>query len=406
MIRIIFLMQMIFEKSTNFNTLLTNEYNNIFEITCRLWKPFDNNLIIICETQDNMNPKNLRTISVIFKESFFNYGEHKIFINSKITLKLSVLDKLVPFLYSDKQEIKYINNYDDYYYLEFNMSEYHGQELFIGDENLNTIPFESCANNNGKLNCIIDYYELIKILQNENQKFYLYSFHNSYSLIKLNLVYEIYFKSIFKKRNLYLRITDLLTESINTNNFVAYKTNITSMYNVKTGYFYFKYLQANCYFYKEINTNLLIMLCKMTKEGTYSIGSIDSEFNLKNINIYYNFLIQPSNNDDKFNVKGLGSFIKFVAPIQLDFYSNDEIDVFFIMDNPYNSKGITFFEGSKELECNDLYAYEDVNEYPMKVCKITYDYFTKEGKYNVYYMNSENSLQKFYEIPEFNVILP
>ena len=58
------------------------------------------------------------------------------------------------------------------------------------------------------------------------------------------------------------------------------------------------------------------------------------------------------------------------------------------------------------LECNDLYAYEDVNEYPMKVCKITYDYFTKEGKYNVYYMNSENSLQKFYEIPEFNVILP
>ena len=42
----------------------------------------------------------------------------------------------------------------------------------------------------------------------------------------------------------------------------------------------------------------------------------------------------------------------------------------------------------------------------MKVCKITYDYFTKEGKYNVYYMNSENSLQKFYEIPEFNVILP
>ena len=286
------------------------------------------------------------------------------------------------------------------------MSEYHGQELFIGDENLNTIPFESCANNNGKLNCIIDYNELIKILQNENQKFYLYSFHNSYSLIKLNLVYEINFKSILKKRNLYLRIADLLTESINTNNFVAYKTNITSMYNIKTGYFYFKNLKTDCYFYKEINTKLLIMLCKMTKEGTYSIGSIDSEIKLRNINIYYNFLIQPSNNEDKFNVKGLGCFIKFVAPIQLNFYSNDEIYVFFFMDNPYNSKGITFFEGSKELECNDLYAYEDVNEYPMKVCKITYDYFTKEGKYNVYYMNSENSLQKFYEIPEFNVILP
>ena len=85
------------EKSTIFNTLLTDEYKNTFEIICRLWKPFDNNLIIICETQDNMNPKNLRTISVIFKESFFNYGEHKIFINSKITLKLSVLDILVPF---------------------------------------------------------------------------------------------------------------------------------------------------------------------------------------------------------------------------------------------------------------------------------------------------------------------
>ena len=40
------------EENTNFNTLLADEY----EIACKLWKPFDNNLFIICETDDNMNP--------------------------------------------------------------------------------------------------------------------------------------------------------------------------------------------------------------------------------------------------------------------------------------------------------------------------------------------------------------
>ena len=62
-----------------------------------------------------------------------------------------------------------------------------------------------------------------------------------------------------------------------------------------------------------------------------SLDEIDSQIELKDINIKYNFFIQPVINEEKCSIEGQGSNMMLLYPKILDFTLNDSVTVDFAL---------------------------------------------------------------------------
>jgi len=68
---------------------------------------------------------------------------------------------------------------------------------------------------------------------------------------------------------------------------------------------YEHYEQINCSIKKTVGTNLLV-ICKTTEEGEFSLVETENPIVLDDINIKYNFIIQPIKNTEVINFSGYG----------------------------------------------------------------------------------------------------
>ena len=105
------------EKKTNFNTKITVNTNiNTFDydIYCRLWKPKNRNLIIICQKNDTLYNEKENIVQGYFNEVVFNYEDYKVIITPNIILSLQMKDIICPFLYANEQVINIVENEDNY----------------------------------------------------------------------------------------------------------------------------------------------------------------------------------------------------------------------------------------------------------------------------------------------------
>lgn len=105
-----------------------------------------------------------------------------------------------------------------------------------------------------------------------------------------------------QKEDVFIKITKLLDNRADNSSFIAYETNITNISDVFSDKFELdfeddyqnKTFNFTCRIKKSINTNLLIY-CLMSKGGAFHLKEIKEEKILDNINIKYNFRIQPVN---------------------------------------------------------------------------------------------------------------
>ena len=395
------------EEKTLFKITLktTNSIDNQtkFDLNCRLWKPKNQKLIIICHSDKNLKITEEKLVNAYFNDTAFNYNGYRIVIISNTYLSFRTLKSNCPFLYSDEQMIK-VKEEMEFYELNFKIDTYINEPLFLSASNLNYIYLNNCLKKEKFLVCTIEKEKIFE--QGNSQIFKVYYLNEIYGLQKFDLIQNIIFSFDIQKQNIYVGITKLKESIVDFNNSVPYETNITTISKVTTDYFFLDENKTiNCYFKKAEIENLLI-LCRWPFNGSYSLGEIKNEIVLENINNKYNFRIQPVVNNELVTVGGIGSKVLFSFPQLLDFYLDDKLAILIQMESPENSNNISLDSKSSYLICENSLSFLT----PYKRCFIDKNYFIEQQNpdenYYLYHINHLNKSSKFYELSPIQVKLP
>ena len=380
-----------------FHTTISQKNNNeLFNVDCRLWKPKNDKLRLLCYLNKDIGINYIKINSAIF-----SYKKYTIALISKMSFKIQAIKtgKNIPVLYSDRQEINIEEN-KQFYELKFNIEEYNDEVLFLQRKKTGTnmhsteLILEDCYIKLMNLVCKIEKEKIIENLYYNGEIFQLNYYFYKTLLHKFSCVLDIKINyNIPQKEVVFVGITKLLQNNLDYLNYIPYETNITSISNVITDFFSYNTSIGlyNCMMKKSANKSLLFLCLNEFTETKYSLGENNTEVLLNNIHIKYNFIIQPVNRPEEITMENEGSRILSRYPTKLDFTKNDLIPIYFFMSKPGNTKGIRLNPDSEELDC--VYPYENVTK-----CLVPKNHFNESGYYYTYYLNSENSLNIFYDI--------
>ena len=211
------------EEKTTFHPICTElTTGDIYNITCRLWKPIHENLRLFCKFKESLIDY-YQDIKI--KDYSFNYGNYQIFIKFLINSTTLYQSDYFPFLYSGEQIIN-IEDEKDSYYLKFKIESYDNDMLFIGGKFLNTKILHNRKVKEKELICEIKGEDLIGILQINGGNIFLYYYLPRYFDIRQ---YENVFNIIVNVKNLqkediYVGIHKIRDKSLREDDFVAFET--------------------------------------------------------------------------------------------------------------------------------------------------------------------------------------
>ena len=286
------------EEKTKFETIVEDIYNNsnIYKIYCRLrnsqWKT------LLCNAEETIP---FGEYYVRFNNTKFNYNGYEVIVNGNGNYYFEKLDKYLIDLYVDEQTIN-VEEDKNFYEIKFKIRSYNQERLFLMKEH-GIFYLEKCYENKNELICPISKERLEEIMEKNNEKF-LYAFNNdgdSEDSGELQVSSYLYVNYKYpKKEDIYVKITKLLSKCAQRETTIAYATNITNISKITPSLESFK-LSFNelgkryCSFRKTDGTPLLI-ICQMdfgNNKFNNSLSEIKEEIILDNINIKYNFRIQP-----------------------------------------------------------------------------------------------------------------
>ena len=390
------------EEKTSFSTTITDETYYNYNVICRLWKPKNEKIRILCKINGQINNNYRMRIN----SAFFYYNNRKMAIVSNMSFATRVVQifSFIPFLYSEKQTIN-VNKEKDSYDLSLKFDSYNNEVIYIAmtGQELNHIILDDCENKGKELTCKIKKDNIEEILGNSGDIFKCEFYDNSLgNPLQFPLVFDIQINyNDIKKEDVYIKINKLLESNIYINNYIAYETNITSLNNVVSNQFlniFDKNKEIPCLMKKSTEKPLL-MICKINNEEQLSLGEIKQEIKLDNINIKYNFLIQPVINNEEFISKGNGNSLLFAYPMVLNYYFGDTLNINFYSKNILNDqKNIQILLESKALDCSS-------SNYVIK-CKAPKNYFEESRYYYTYTIKNNENSSMFYELSPIQVILP
>ena len=142
------------EEKTIFQTEVTYKQNyntKYFTAYCRLWKPSNDNLKLLCvgypELYISGNDGTIKGVS-------FTYKSYQVSINPPLDVKFKLNeDYSIPFIYADEQKIK-IEEDKEFYELKFNIRRYNDELLYLFS-NDDYIILDKCSNYGNYLICQI-----------------------------------------------------------------------------------------------------------------------------------------------------------------------------------------------------------------------------------------------------------
>ena len=386
------------EEKTSF--IGTSKYYEKIYTKCRLWKPLNEQMWIFCNLNDRLSSYDIR-----LKDVAFNYKEYIIAILFNTSLRINKLNVLVPVLYSDRQIIDILEEKDSYY-LKLHIGLYNGEPLCLSLGEMKNIFLRDCNNNGKDLICNIKKENLYEIFTNSNQKLQLLLCdYDLKSKIKFNVVYDIIFNfNSIQKEDIFMNITKLSATNVNSNTFTAFETNITNISDIISDSFWLNFNNSqkfNCSIKKTIQTPLLI-ICLMPQKGTFSLEEIKEEIILDNINIKYNFRIQPTNLNEQCKVEGDGNFIKNYFPMVLNYTLKDTINIVFNYNfDLLKMPDITLNPDANKLTCDALVHNN------LRKCVAPKSHFAgkKNGSYPILYFNYLNNKVISYQLSPVEVII-
>ena len=391
-------------KTISFKSKFTNGGNN-YDVDCGFFKAENENLYVFCNVDETIPAGevsfNLENTGKII------YKTYSITIKQSSFIFFKKYDEDIIDLYSDQQTIIVEAGKNDYY-LKFKMVAYNKEHLSLGP-----FFFLDWYQENNELTCHITKNQLQSILIKNEESFKLgFISDTDCPSYEFPLVPKITFKYYnIKKTDIYIGITKL-AESINeSGTTIAYETNVTKINNVLTDLESFKldFFNANgatnacpCSFRKYTDTPLYIV-CFMEAIGTGKIQlkEITKEKVYNNLNIRYNFRIQPVKNEEKIqSSKDDGKSIFLYYPSILDFRTQNSYTIDYSMERPSALSGITYNENAEDLSCQNIGSF-------IKRCTVSRSHF--EGKKNGYYFTKHSNhlggKSTNYEAPPIKVIL-
>ena len=162
---------------------------------------------------------------------------------------------------------------------------------------------KNCSQVDQELICKIEKNEFAEI---NGEKYGLFSIifgENSFESFDFPLNFGITINSNLTKENIYIDIKKLLVKEAEMHNFIAYETNSTDSLNLLSTPFSLNITNKDgdlkhidCFFKKTTNKPLLIVCDPIT--GEYHLNEIKEQIQLNDINMKYNFIIQPVNNEE------------------------------------------------------------------------------------------------------------
>ena len=346
------------EELSSFDNSIVDYLGKEYGVTCRLWKPLNDKLRLFCQLQKDLK---IDDDYLELNNAIFKYKEYNITLISEtgaIEVEQIANHKL-PFLYSDIQEI-YVKEGIDSYDLKFNVdsNSYNNEVIELYGTDWNEMLIDNCSINEAELICSITKEKIEEILGYSEEEFYIgiysdyYGGYQSESVlaIKFNYTYDI-------KEDIYVEITKLKENIGEIDHFIAYETNVSKISNLISAHLDIKFdtsVPCLCYFKTSESTNLLL-LCTFEGEGNFSLIQKEYEEEFNNINIKYNFKIQPITNKEIITIYGKkGSYIFNNYPITLDFTKQDSIIINILGRFEDNTMDIKLNPLGNKLICVEL----------------------------------------------------
>ena len=383
-----------------FESKISNE-RNTYKVECGFWKALEDNLYAFCSIRTDIpaGKYNIDFTGI----SQFDYQEKTIkFSDSKF--EFEKLDKDLIDLYSDKQEINIVEG-QDLYELKFNVVSYN-QELLTLYTRAKIVL--ECKQENNQLICPIKKDELEKGLEQQSYNLRVTYIGEKEREARLPLTGPIILNdNIAQKTDVYIGITKLLENVMETDSFITYETNVTNISKVMTSIEHFglefendkkDHEESGCLFKKNDGFPLFIV-CLVAFDGTSWLREIKQEIVVKEANVRYNFRIQPCKKEDKIYSGGEGSPILWSYPQLLDFTKADTLYIDFDEDVSSNMK-LTFNENKPDLSCTK-------RENKLLRCTVPNNHFEgkQSGNYFIKHTNFKNTKSTNYESNPIKVIV-
>ena len=289
------------EERTKFETILIDNLNKEYNVTCRLWKPTNDNIRIFCDLKEDLTNKatyiNFNSASFIYR-----YEYNITIISEAENMSVELIKGNAPFLYSDTQEI-YVQKEKDEYNLKFDIGKYNNEVLVLADlkNDFSKIIINNCQPKGKELTCLIKRTQIEDLLVYNDNEFRVSCLYDKYGELNLYNAFpiKINYHNVIKE-NITVEINKLKEKIFDINNFVTYETNVDSIDNLFTTNFSLKFENnenVECFFKKSENTNLLL-LCKLLTPGNFVLEQTKGQIKLDNIHYKYNFVIEPINNTE------------------------------------------------------------------------------------------------------------
>ena len=303
-----------------------------YKVICKLWIHINDKVRIFCKLEQDINDN----INIKLNSATFTLNNFRIYIISEMKYSINLIhaNTSIPCIYSNSQSIN-VESIKDTYEIKLRYLEYNNEQLILSKKKEESyfILLEECIYEKNEIICTINRNKIEKIFGYTGEIFELnYLDKNIGKLICFENVFDIIINySSIQKENIYIGINNILTNNLENNSYIAYEINISSIHNLISNKFTLSTNDSNeipCLLKKEENQSLLL-LCKISDTGIFTLAEITKELNLDNINIKYNLIIQPILNRDIFTVSGNSGLILITIPMILDFYIDNSFIIYF-----------------------------------------------------------------------------
>ena len=372
-------------KTVGFQLNVTNE-EKFYEVGCGFFRAEEDDLYVFCNVDETI-PAGNYTFDLDGIQPI-TYEGYTVTLKQDRDLKFQKYNINVNDLYSDKQSINVVEG-KDIYELRFKIVSYNQEPIFANFK----ISID-CTQENNELVCKITRKQLDSLLTKNESELYICYMSYIYRGDNFPLIPRIDVKyGTIQKTDVFVGITKLIEGVSESDTVIAYQTNVTNIDNVLDDFeegFELEFsditktTSQSCAF-RKYDENPLLIVCFFSNEGENWLKEITEEKQYNELNVKYNFRIQPVNNEEKIIDKtASGTFIFRVYPEILDFTKSDSLTIEYAMENPTSLRGLTFNEKAADLSCQTIGR-------EIKRCTVPKSHF--EGKQSGYYfIKHENHL--------------
>ena len=248
-----------------FETKIKDDLNNTYNAACKLWKPLDDNIRVICNFTGNINKD---ASSINLNNITFQYdNKYNITIIQTEQIRVIPLEVHIPFIYSNSQTINIEEDKStSTYELKFNVSKYNKEFIVIqnGDSEHGQLIIDNCENNEKELICTLKKEDILEILWNNKNTFSVaflsYDF-GYYNLSDAGIITINYNGK--NKEDIYINITNV--KQIEGGGYITFDTNVSSIDNLVSKKFNLTFngsdekKEVPCFFKKSKTKNLLLL---------------------------------------------------------------------------------------------------------------------------------------------------